>query len=78
MFVAMTTAHSFTLAIDGMHCAGCVRRVQGALEKIPGVVVDEVVVGRAKGTFDADATELAQAVTKAGYAARVVEESGGA
>jgi len=38
----------FTLRIDGMHCASCVRRVSQSLASIPGVVVEEVTVGTAK------------------------------
>lgn len=69
---------TFSLQIEGMHCGGCVRRVQGALEKLSGVSVDEVVVGTARGTFDPAETEaeaIAEAVTKAGYPAKA-EESG--
>lgn len=69
---------TFSLQIDGMHCGGCVRRVQSALEKLSGVSVDEVVVGKAGGTFDPAETEaeaIAEAVTKAGYPARLVEGS---
>lgn len=70
----------FTLQVEGMHCGGCVRRVQGALEKIPGVSVDEVVVGKARGTFDPDETEteaIIAALTAAGYPARVDATGGG-
>ncbi len=31
------------LAIEGMHCQACVRRVQKAIEKVEGVQVEAVV-----------------------------------
>ena len=52
----------FQLAIEGMHCGGCVRRVQKALSDVPGVAVDNVEVGRAAGHFDADDTDVAELV----------------
>jgi Cu+-exporting ATPase len=63
----------FSLHIDGMHCGGCVRRVQKALGDIPGVTVDRVDVGAATGTFDADDTdvgELVGAIGKLGFLAQ--------
>lgn len=62
----------FAIAIDGMHCGACVRRVKAALDKTPGVVVESVEVGRARGKLDgASAEAVAAAVTAAGYPARV-------
>lgn len=60
-----------TLSIDGMHCQACVRRVRGALDKLPGITVDDVAIGRALvhlGEVAAD--DVIAAVTKAGYPAR--------
>ena len=42
----------FELAVDGMHCQACVRRVRAALAALPGVVVDEVAIGRVRGAVD--------------------------
>jgi copper chaperone CopZ len=36
------------LAIDGMHCNGCVQRVSDALQKIPGVTTEKVELGKAR------------------------------
>jgi copper chaperone CopZ len=36
------------LAIDGMRCDGCVRRVSDALQKIPGVIPQKVEIGKAQ------------------------------
>jgi copper chaperone CopZ len=35
------------ITIEGMHCEGCVQRVQKALKKVPGIVADKVEIGRA-------------------------------
>jgi len=62
-----------TLAIDGMHCDGCVRRVTAALANVPGVAVEKVEVGSAKVHFDteeASQKELIDAVNRIGFTAR--------
>src|SRR5215213_3598301 len=61
-----------TLPVDGMTCASCVRRVERALTKVPGVASANVSLATEKATvaFDpAEATveQLATAVEKAGY-----------
>ena len=56
------------IAIEGMHCEACVRRVRMALEKVAGVAVREVAIGSA--IIDADVTRQAAAlaaIQKAGY-----------
>lgn len=35
------------LKIEGMHCDGCVRRVNALLKRVEGVEVEQVVVGAA-------------------------------
>lgn len=59
------------LRIDNMHCGACVRRVTQALERVPGVNVEEVRVGaaRVKTQDPAAAPSLVQALAKAGYPA---------
>ena len=62
------------LSIDGMSCGHCVGQVTKALQTVPGVVVEQVVVGKAQVSFDpakASRDAVAGAVTKAGYAAKV-------
>ena len=63
----------FELPIKGMTCASCVRRVEKALDKVPGVSSANVNLAteRATVSFDPEATNLDQlkaAVHKAGYA----------
>lgn len=64
-------------AIDGMTCASCVRRVEKALGKVPGVQAVSVNLATEKATVHADASvsreQLIAAVTKAGYDATFVE-----
>jgi P-type Cu+ transporter len=60
------------LPITGMTCASCVRRVERALEKTPGVASANVNLATENATvaFDPSATDLAQlqtVVEKAGY-----------
>jgi copper chaperone CopZ len=58
------------LAITGMHCQACVRRVQKALDGVEGAKVEKVEVGSAVVAVDAAReTAVLDAVRKAGYAA---------
>jgi len=65
----MTELH---LAIEGMHCANCVRNVTRALEHVDGVQVRRVDMGGALVAIDASKTDpaaVAAAVSDAGYPA---------
>ena len=62
------------LAIEGMHCGACVRRVTNALNSIEGVRVNSVEVGSANVAFNPDIVEpeqIAAAVDGIGFTARV-------
>lgn len=62
------------LAIDGMHCGGCVNRVTLALKKTPGVEIRGVEVGSAEVSFDEAQVQpdmIAEAVNKIGFVARI-------
>ncbi len=64
-----------SLSIEGMTCAACVRRVEKALAKVPGVenVSVNLAMERAAVRFDpavASPQLLAETVEKAGYGAR--------
>ena len=67
-----------TLAVRGMTCASCVRRVERALEKVPGVDKAEVnlVTERAVVTFgkSVPVERLTTAVHDAGYEAAPVKD----
>jgi len=61
------------LAIEGMHCDGCVRRVTAALAKVEGAEVERVEVGSARVQFDlerASRQELIDAVNRIGFKTR--------
>lgn len=65
-----------TLAIQGMSCGHCVKRVQQALASTPGVAKASVTLkpGQAKVEYDEAAAkpeQLTAAVVTAGYSARV-------
>ncbi len=65
--------NNLKLAIDGMHCGACVRRVTAALQKVEGVEVQNVEVGSAEVRFDqqkASPEEVANAVNQIGFTAR--------
>jgi len=66
--------NTLNLAIEGMHCGACVRRVTSALQSVEGVTVKAVEVGSAEIVFDAAETS-AQGITAAlnrnGFPARV-------
>lgn len=58
------------LKIEGMSCGHCVMSVKTELGKVPGIVVDEVQIGKAKIRYDeSTVTEqaLARAINEAGY-----------
>jgi copper chaperone CopZ len=64
----------FKLRIDGMHCGSCVRRVSQALAATEGIKVEEVRVGEARLSSDADPApvELAiAALAKTGFPAHL-------
>ena len=59
-----------TIRIRGMSCGGCVRNVQEALGRIPGVRVDTVTVGSATVSYDptvANQEDILVAIERAGY-----------
>ncbi|OTP72064.1 heavy metal translocating P-type ATPase [Caballeronia sordidicola] len=74
MAVASNTAE---FAIGGMTCASCVRRVEKALAKVPGVETVSVNLATEKATVHAGPSvsrdQLLAAVTKAGYEATFIE-----
>ncbi len=68
------------LAIEGMHCAACVGRVEKALEKVGGVTAASVNLARERAhvVYDparAALADLTAAIEGAGYQARIDELS---
>jgi copper chaperone len=66
--------NTLNLAIEGMHCGACVRRVTSALQSVQGVTVNSVEVGSAKVVFDAaesSAENITAVLDRNGFPARV-------
>jgi Cu+-exporting ATPase len=64
------------LALEGMTCATCAGRIEGALATVPGVTATvNFATERASVDIDGvtDATDLIAAITKVGYGARVID-----
>ena len=71
----MTTTH-VDLALEGMTCATCAGRIEGALATVPGVTATvNFATERASVDIDGgtDATDLIAVITKVGYGARVID-----
>lgn len=69
-----------TLSITGMHCAGCVRRVETSLKSVEGVhdAVVNLATERATVTYDrrrVSPEDLISTVTRLGYGASEVAEA---
>lgn len=66
------------LAIDGMTCASCVARVEKALKKVSGVQQANVNLASERawiqGNAQVKSNDLIQAIQKAGYTAKLVEQ----
>jgi copper chaperone CopZ len=70
----MAGSQELSLRIAGMHCGACVRRVTGALEKVPGLKVKTVEVGSAAVNYDpaqAKPEDIVAAVNHIGFQAAV-------
>ena len=66
--------NTLNLAIEGMHCEACVRRVTSALQGVEGVTVESVEVGSAKVVFDVaetSAQDITAALDRTGFTASV-------
>ncbi len=62
--------NQITIPINGMSCGGCVRNVQQALGRLPGVVVEKVTVGSATVKYDPSVTDrdaIFATIERAGY-----------
>ena len=69
-------ATSTDLLIEGMHCGSCVGQVEKVLKATPGVTDATVNLAteRAHVRGNADPTILIEAIAKAGYAAKLIED----
>ena len=70
----------FELEIEGMHCASCVSRIEGALRGVDGVATASVNLATGRATVEGrelEPDDLAGAVGKAGYGARLRRDQNG-
>jgi Cu+-exporting ATPase len=69
---ALEATNEVTLSIEGMTCASCVRRVEGALAKVPGVEMASVNLATEQAHVKVDPAKLSAgaleaAIERAGY-----------
>lgn len=62
---------TLNLTIENMHCGACVRRVTQTLNALPNTHADEVQVGAARVTTDADPTHIQESLRAAGFPAHI-------
>ncbi|HBC81681.1 MAG TPA: Cu+ exporting ATPase, partial [Escherichia sp.] len=62
-------SHTIELALEGLSCGHCVKRVKESLEQRPDVERAEVTIERAEVIGSADADALIDTVKQAGYGA---------
>jgi len=67
----MNMSHTITLALDGLTCGHCVKRVKESLEQRPDVEQAEVSLNEAQITGSASAEALIDTVKQAGYGAEL-------
>ena len=62
------------MQVDGMTCSGCANAVTRTIQRLdPGAEVDvDLAHGRVRVVTCAQALEVSQAITKAGYEARAM------
>jgi copper chaperone CopZ len=69
--------NTLNLAIEGMHCGACVRRVTNTLQRVEGVTVNSVEVGSANVAFDGaetSAQDITSALDRNGFPSRVQQQ----
>jgi len=76
--VEIKETRKVTIPIEGMTCAACVRAVERALKKLPGIVEAQVNLATEKAAIEYDGSlirlsEIKQTINNAGYKALDVE-----
>jgi len=62
---------TLNLTIENMHCGACVRRVTQTLNALPGTHAEEVRVGAARVSTEAEPAQIEESLRAAGYPAHV-------
>lgn len=60
------------LTIENMHCSSCVRKVMHAINALPDTHAEEVRVGAARVTTEAEPAQIEDALRAVGYPAHVL------
>lgn len=63
---------TLNFVIENMHCSSCVRQVMQAINALPGTHADEVRVGAARVTTEAEPARIEEALDAAGYPAHLL------
>ena len=65
-------------AVEGMHCAGCIARIEGALHKLPGVAAARVNFGAhtvlVRHVADMPATAIEEAIEALGFSVHLTRD----
>lgn len=71
-----TNPDTIDIAIEGMSCASCVRRIENALSKVPGVMHASVNLATERAHIEAEnalnTEQLTQAIESAGFGAKLI------
>ncbi|MDQ0453787.1 heavy metal translocating P-type ATPase [Rhizobium paknamense] len=74
-----STQHRAEIAVDGMSCASCVRRVEKAILAVPGVAAANVNLATERASIEfaekPDLPSVLQAIEKAGYSPRLEQRN---
>lgn len=62
---------TLNLSIENMHCGACVRRVTQTLNSLPGTHAEEVQIGTARVSSEAEPKQIEEALRTAGYPAHI-------
>ncbi len=71
----MAGERQIKMDVKGMHCSSCVRRLTGALEKLPGLRIEAVEIGSATVLYDPaqlHPEQIKSAVERIGFQASLV------
>jgi copper chaperone CopZ len=63
---------TLNFVIENMHCSSCVRVVARTINALPGTHADEVRVGAARVTTDAEPSQIEESLRDAGYPAHIL------
>jgi copper chaperone len=64
------------LLIEGMSCQHCVMHVKNGLERVPGIKIHDVQMGKARIEYDESTVNektLADAVEETGYSLKAIQ-----